>query len=125
MTDFLAIGQRKISKDCTIKRHKLVAMAFSKSGHLICTETNRKGRGALSDFSIHAEEFLVRKLRRLSARERFGKIRVVVARLSRTGWAMARPCAGCQKMLTDYGITDIWYTQRIGIGNTEALMQKV
>jgi len=121
----LDIGKNKIRKDCSIKRHKLVAMAFSKSGYLICTETNRKGSGNVSDFSIHAEEFLVRKLRKLSARERYGKIRVVVARMAKSGWAMARPCGGCQKILSDYGITDIWYTQRIGMGNTEALMQKL
>lgn len=108
----LDLGDRKIRKHCDIKRHKLVAMAFSKSGKLIATATNRRGEGSISDFSIHAEEFLVRKLRRISARERYGKIRIIVARLSKRGWAMARPCRGCQKILAGYGIEDIWYTEQ-------------
>lgn len=111
----LALGSRKISKDCDIRRHKLVAIAMSKSGHIIASATNRKASGRVSDFSFHAEEFLVRKLRKLSARERYGPIRVFVARLARSGWALAKPCDKCHSILTSYGIDDIWYTDKLNI----------
>lgn len=115
MNSLLDLGSKKIAKDCDIRRHKLVAIAMSKSGHIIASATNRKHQGNISDYSYHAEEFLVRKLRRLSARERFGHIRVLVARLSRSGWALAKPCSGCKRILNNYGINDVWYTDRNGI----------
>lgn len=115
MNSLLEIGSRKIRKDCDVRRHKLVAFAMSKSGCVIATATNRKHSGNVSDYSFHAEEFLVRKLRKLAARERFGPIRVLVARLSKSGWALAKPCNGCRRLLNGYGITDIWFTDRQGI----------
>lgn len=115
MNSLLELGSRKIRKDCDIRRHKLVAIALSKSGHIIASATNRKHSGNVSDYSFHAEEFLVRKLRKLSARERYGSIRILVARLSKSGWALAKPCNGCQRILKGYGITDVWFTDREGI----------
>ena len=113
MQNLLKLGRQKIVKDCDVKRHRLVAIAFSRSGCVIATATNRKGEGYISDYSFHAEEFLVRKLRKIKARERYGAIRVLVARLSKTGWASAAPCPGCRKILADYGIKDIWFTDRL------------
>jgi len=88
---------------------------MSKSGKIIASATNRLAEGRISDFSFHAEEFLVKKLRKLSARERYGPIRVLVARLARSGWALAKPCIGCKNILNAYGIDDVWYTDREGI----------
>lgn len=99
----IELGRRKILKDCDIKRHRIVAIAFTPNGRVICLETNRAGSGAISDFSWHAEEFLVKKLLRIKARERFGKIHVLVARLGRRdGWTMGKPCDGCGKKLLRY-----------------------
>lgn len=113
----IEIGRKKISKDCDVKRHRLMCMAFTKNGHLICVETNRiASHGNISGFSIHAEEAVVNKLLRLRARERFGKIFVLVARLNKAngGWTLAKPCEGCEKKLRDYGITEIYYTDEAG-----------
>lgn len=99
----IELGRRKILKDCDIKRHRIVALAFTSNGRVIGMEVNRSGSGDVSDFSWHAEEFLIRKLLRLKAKERFGKINVLVARLSRkNGWTMAKPCEGCGKKLLRY-----------------------
>lgn len=111
----IEIGRRKILKDCDIKRHRIAAIAFISNGHVIAVETNRKGSGDISDFSFHAEEFLERKLRRIKARERFGRIYVLVTRLGRQhGWTLAKPCEGCARKLLKYGST-ILYTDEDGI----------
>lgn len=110
----IELGRRKILKDCDIKRHRIVAIAFTPNGRVICLETNRAGSGDISDFSWHAEEFLIKKLLRIKARERFGKIHVLVARLGRRdGWTMARPCDGCGRKLLRY-VDRIYYVDEDG-----------
>lgn len=96
----IELGRRKILKDCNIKLHKLVAIAFRPNGSIISIETNRLGNGELSDFSWHAEELLANRLHRIKARSRLGKVYVLVARLGRRdGWTMAKPCDGCARKL--------------------------
>ncbi len=117
------ICYRKIKKDCTVRSHKLAAIAFLKSGRILAVDTNRSlhTREAFKEFkwSMHAEDFLVRKLTRIKARERFGEIYMLVARWSDTnGWAMAKPCANCEKTLAKYGIAQAYYTDNIGNINT-------
>lgn len=110
----IELGRRKILNHCDIRRHRIVAMAFTSNGRVVCMETNRAGSGEVSDFSWHAEEFLVRKLLRLKARERFGKIYVLVARLGRRdGWTMAKPCDGCGKKLLRY-VDKVFYIDEDG-----------
>jgi len=105
------LGKAKILKDCDIKRHRLVAIAFTRSGRIIAIDTNRRGSGAISDFSFHAEEFLIRRLHKIKARERFGDISILVARWGRgPGWTLARPCEGCQALMARYGIKTVEYT---------------
>ena len=111
----LEFCKNKINRDCDIKRHKLAAIAFSKSGNIIASAVNRKGAGYISDFSFHAEEYLVKKLHKLRARERFGFIRVLVVRMGRaTPWALAKPCNGCRNILNNYGVTEVHYTDSFG-----------
>lgn len=108
------LGRRKIMKDCDIKRHRIVALAFRPNGQIICIETNRAGSGDVSDFSWHAEEFLVKKLLKIKARERLGRIHVLVARLGRRdGWTMAKPCNGCGKKLARY-VDKVYYVDGSG-----------
>lgn len=110
----IELGRRKILKDCDIQRHRICAIAFTPNGRIICVETNRLGCGDVSDFSWHAEEFLIRKLMRIKARERFGKINILVARLGRQkGWTMARPCDGCARKLMRY-VDRVYYVDENG-----------
>lgn len=106
----------KIRKDCDVVRHKLCAIAFSKSGNIIASATNRIYNGLPeSPFSIHAEKYLIRKLKKLHAFERFGDIRVLVVRLAKSkGWAMAKPCQNCEKSLRDYKIQGVSFTSENG-----------
>ena len=111
----IELGRRKILKDCDIKRHRIAAIAFMPNGRVISIETNRLGSGDVSDFSWHAEEFLARKLERIKARERFGRINVLVARLGRQkGWTMAKPCDGCARKLRRV-VDIICYTDENGV----------
>lgn len=95
---------------------RVVSIAFTSSGHRIARAINKAIFGATDKFSIHSEDSLVRKLRKLKAKERYGKIFVVVVRWSRlrARWTMAKPCENCQKILKDYGIEDVYYSNREG-----------
>jgi hypothetical protein len=109
------LGIRKIKKDCSVQRHQLVAFAFTRNGHIIGIDTNRRGSGEISNFSLHAEEFLVNKLLRIKARERYGQIFILVTRLGRKrGWTMAKPCPGCQWKLREAGVNEVYYTNESG-----------
>lgn len=104
------------AKRSNVKSHKLVAYAFSRSGNLISSAVNaRSADGLCSPFSIHAEEALIGKLRRLAARERFGNIEVLVIRNGkRDGPTMAKPCDRCMILMRNYGVKSIGYTDYDG-----------
>ncbi len=94
-----------------VKRAKILALAFRKNGMLIASSTNKLSLGDSQRFTYHAEEYLVRKLDKLKARERFGDITVLVMRFSKKhGWKLARPCSNCQRILEKYGIGTILFT---------------
>jgi cytidine deaminase len=109
-----ALAEKRIKKDSNIKIHKLAAIAMTRGGHFITCETNKAACGSISDFSVHAEEGLVRKLRKINAINRYSEIVVVVLRLSRSGWRMARPCNRCEGLLVGYGVKEIHYTNELG-----------
>lgn len=107
--------QNKIARDCDVKRAKVIAVAFRKSGALITSSTNRCVLGSKDRFTFHAEELLIKKLRKIKAKERFDFIEVVVMRWSVTkGWTMAMPCEKCRELLIDYGINRVSYTDSTG-----------
>jgi len=112
----LELGRRKILKDCTVKRHRLVAILFNKNGYIISIETNRRGSGQISDWSWHAEEFIAYKLAKINAKRRYGKLAVLVARLGRKrdDWTLAKPCNGCAQKLVASGVDEIFYTDDNG-----------
>ena len=113
-------AKSKIDKDCTVKHHKLCAIAFDPySGHVYAFETNRQITNDLhlvNKWTKHAEEFLIEKLMRICARQRFRNIGVVVLRWKKStgGWAMARPCHRCEKMLDSYGVDKVYYSDDDG-----------
>lgn len=108
--------REKINRSCDVKRHRHCALAFSKSGKLIAAATNRiSDHGYVSDWSLHAEEMLIKKLRKIHAKERFGYIRILVVRMPKAQeWGMSKPCSGCSRLIQDYGINDVSFTNNIG-----------
>lgn len=109
-------AKNKIFKDCSVKNQKLVALAFASNGRLICTETNKKGSGVVSKFSLHAEEGMIKKLKKLNSRYNYRDIVVLVMRYNRINeWSFAKPCLGCERLLRDYGIKNIYYTDYGGL----------
>ena len=98
-----------------VKRAKLVAIAFRKNGSFITSAINQIFRGNKNKFSVHAEEALIKKLKKLRARERYGPITVLVMRWSKGyGWKIAKPCASCERQLRDYGIVSVLFTSNDG-----------
>lgn len=94
-----------------VKSFPMTATARTYNGYEITSATNRRGCGSISKHSIHAEEFLVRKMRKLRCLERFGFLSVRVERYAKDGsLRMARPCTRCFNLLKDYGVREIIYT---------------
>lgn len=110
------IGKKLIDRRCTVDKHKLVAIAFTDSGHIIATETNKKSTLSASGYStVHAEEGLIRKLLKISAKERFGGINVLVGRWGRkNGWTLSFPCRNCAVLMQKYPVKKVFYTDSNG-----------
>ncbi len=107
-------AHKKIIKS-DVRRAKLLAVAFRKNGSMIANSTNRVVRGSTKRWTIHAEEFLIQKLKKLRARERFGPLTVLVMRWTPSvGWKLAKPCKTCRKLLEEYGINTILFTTNEG-----------
>jgi len=115
LPDLDEVGRDKIYKDCTVRQHQIVAIAFTKTGRIISRETNRLGSGDVSDWSWHAEEFLANKLYKTKATARNKDVYVLVARLGRSkGWTLAKPCPGCRWKLKMSGVAAVFYTEDNG-----------
>lgn len=100
---------RKALSKSNIKRHKIAAVAIY-GGHVVVAQ-NMVGSGRSSQYSLHAEEMLLRKLRKLRFKERYGMPRVIVSRIKKDGSeGLSRPCYQCLRQLRSYGIFDIFYT---------------
>lgn len=103
---------RKALSKSNIKRHKIAAVAIY-GGHVVVAQ-NMAGSGRSSDYSIHAEEMLLRKLRKLRFKERYGMPRVIVSRIRKDGSeGSAKPCLSCEMQLERYGIDECYYTTGI------------
>lgn len=110
------LGLSKIDKDCTVERGRHVAFAFTKAGNILALETNRRAtHGNVTEWTLHAEEFLIKKLIKLRARERFGTIDILVARWDKMGgWRFSKPCVRCELLMKSYGVRKISYTNQDG-----------
>lgn len=94
----------KTAKAGTVKKAKVAAIAFTKSGEIITQAANKRIDGCRR-FSEHAEEGVVRKLIKLNAFVRYDNITILVIRVSGGKIRMAKPCVRCQRMLRRYPIS--------------------
>ncbi len=105
---------KKISYSNVLKS-KHIALAFRKNGSLITLATNQLIKGHKSKFSLHAEEALIIKLKKLRARERLGPLTVLVMRWSSLNkYCLSKPCKNCRRLLEEYGIHTILFTTNEG-----------
>lgn len=103
----------KTARYGNVKKAKLAAIAFTKKGEIVATAYNRRLDGDYSRWSDHAEESLIQKLKKLKAFQRYGKMYVLVLRITSAGLSMARPCKRCQKLL-DANNVKVMYTHWSG-----------
>lgn len=103
----------KVASYGNVKRAKMAALAFSESGELIASCHNRRINSQKNKWTEHAEEGLIRKLKKLKAFNRYGKISILVLRFNIYGVAMAKPCKQCQRLLARHNI-DVFYTNGVG-----------
>lgn len=108
---------KKIAKNSNVKRAKVSALAFTKSGRLLASACNRRidgQKGRVSLWTEHAEESLIRKLKRIKAFDRFDEIVILVLRITKKGIAMAKPCAKCRSLIKKCDGVKVIYTDEIG-----------
>lgn len=107
---------KKVQQHCRLYHYKVAALAFTESGKFITYGVNRKDTHGLSSTrTLHAEEDLINKLRKLKAKNRFRKITVVVACFSLGGRVcLAQPCMVCDEQLTTFGIDHLYFTDELG-----------
>jgi len=96
-----------------VKRAKISAIAFSKSGTILAMAHNRRTDGHKKKWTQHAEEVLLYKLNRIKAFVRFNNISILVLRICKNGIRMAKPCKKCMKLLSKVDVK-ILYTDNFG-----------
>ena len=105
---------RKITYS-NVKKSRHIAVAFKKNGSFIASAINKLIQGQNNKFSLHAEEALILKLKKIKAKERFGPLTVLIMRWSPSAkWTLSRPCKACQRLLEEYGIDTILFTTNEG-----------
>ncbi len=109
------LAKRK-ARQGNVKRGKISALAFSKSGELIASAHNRRitANPDKRIWTEHAEIALLNKLKRLKAFSRYGGITVLVLRVTPSGLNIAKPCKKCQSQLDKYDL-NVLYTNRDGM----------
>lgn len=113
--ELVELCRKKVQKS-TVDCARVVAIAVASGSPRAVAVNMRATCGGITPWTIHAEEMLVRKMRRLRLRERFGSPTVYVVRFNK---AMQRrpskPCASCERMLRQYGFSDVWYVGSDGL----------
>lgn len=109
-------ARHKVLKS-NVRKSKHLSIAFKKNGSFIASATNQLIQGCNDKFSVHAEEALILKLKKLKAKERFGPLIILIMRWSpSTKWSLSRPCKICRRLLEKYGINTILFTTNNGWG---------
>jgi len=105
----------KTARYGNVRKAKMAAIAISQSGEIIASAHNRRVYGHPTKWTDHAEEALLRKLLKMKAFQRYGKIRIFVMRVMKDGWGLAKPCRKCQQQLAKYDV-EVYYTTPTYIG---------
>lgn len=107
-------AHKKVLKS-NVKKSKHLAIAFKKNGSFITSATNQLIKGQNNKFSLHSEEALILKLKKIKAKERFGPVTVLIMRWSPSiQWTLSKPCKTCRRLLEEYGINNILFTTNEG-----------
>jgi len=102
----------KIAKGGDVIKSRMSCLALSRSGDIICSSSNRLLQGNRVRWSEHAEEAIIRKLRKVGAFSRYKDITLFVFRISSNGISLAKPCLKCQKLLARYPVKVFYTTNR-------------
>lgn len=93
-----------------VSKAKVAAIAFSKKGEVLAQAHNRL-IGKPNKWSEHAEESLIKKLRKNRLLDK--GVKILVVRMGKKGPLMAKPCVKCQKLILKYNI-EAYYTSEDG-----------
>ena len=97
---------RAEAKQSDLKRAKISALALDKRmRNIICKAHNAIFMGSKKKFSIHAEEYLLSKLRKPID----DSMIIFIYRATAGGAGCSRPCNKCMKLLIISGIKNICY----------------
>ena len=103
---------RKIAIYTNVRRARISAIAFSKSGQIITSAYNRRVDGRHWQWTEHAEEGILKKMNKLCAFHRYSDINILVIRVLRKDGqlSLAKPCSRCRKKLEKYPVTVLYST---------------
>lgn len=94
-----------------VKRHKIVAAAYSPSFHYITSTVNAKGSGKVSRHSLHAEERLLNRLAKSGMFMKYPHVHILVIRYSPMwGYRLARPCRKCMGLIRRCQVASVYYS---------------
>ena len=110
----LALGSRATALHSTVRQFKHFAIAF-RGGHIIKVAANKRVEGLSDVFSLHAEEALLLKLRKINALRRYKDVEVFLGRSGPFGFILSAPCHNCEELLKQAGIKRVYYTGVDGI----------
>jgi len=104
------------AKNSQMERGRIGAVLFTNSGYVITFASNVYYDGDSDKRSIHAEEYVLSKMLKISAISRYKKINLLVVRykMSNNNLAMAKPCINCQKLLKRFPELTVYYSNEKG-----------
>lgn len=102
------------AQNSDVKRAKIGAVAFVDSGHILAVAHNKKVLGAKKRWTLHAEECLIDKIKKLKAVSRFKNVNILVLRMTATGISIAKPCTKCREFLQQMPVC-VYYTDLSGV----------
>lgn len=64
---------------------------------------------------LHAEIAAINNALRHLTVQQLSKSKMIICRINKSGLAMSKPCAGCQRALAEFGIRTVYYTTPNGV----------
>ena len=107
----------KIAKTSKVRRGKVGSIVFLNNGYVLAKASNKSIYGSTHRWTIHSEDFLLQKVRKLRIIERFGSdnLNILVVRWRKldNSLANAKPCSRCEWLLRSSGIR-YYYSNKFG-----------